>query len=142
RGGYEIPSDGDQIGVQFIHHFDRQSDGMYGKDRVVVQVAEQRDREAVHAGRPAPQPKFLAHQPRAHGLDQESIDGKRSCSSGHRHPEKSSSVELRRAQTCFRPRGPRRPLLPAYRSEALSEAAWELETEGRLEINPADRSSG
>ncbi|MGA2947562.1 MAG: hypothetical protein ABSD86_09440 [Candidatus Sulfotelmatobacter sp.] len=61
----EISRENDQVGAKAIHKRNDSMQGVDGKIRVIMKVAEQRDGETIHSLGPAWQPEILAHDVRA-----------------------------------------------------------------------------
>ena len=92
RRGDEISGNCDQVGAKTVDQADRRMKGMLGKIGVVVEVAEQRDRESVHLGRPAAKSDILAHDARTIGLDENRVGGDGGDSSNRRETNELPSV--------------------------------------------------
>src|SRR5258708_10341833 len=90
-GRNEISGEHNQIGTEIVDHGDRGVQWVDRKIRVVMEIAEQRDGESIHALRPARQEKVLAHNARAVRFEQDGIPGKRYRASGSSRAEKPAS---------------------------------------------------
>lgn len=93
RQGNEVASEHDQIRTKAVDQGNSGVQRMDGEERVIMEIADQGEGEAVEPFGPARQKKILAHDVWEVGLDQYSVPGESDCASSGTPAEKLASCE-------------------------------------------------
>jgi hypothetical protein len=101
--GNEISREHNQIGMKVVNQGYGGMQRMDGKIRVVMEIAKQRDGEAIHPFWPARQEKVLAYDARTVGLEEDSVSGNGDCASSGGGAKKLASCSWDQRQTRIMP---------------------------------------
>ena len=83
------------------HKVDSRFNRVNGEVRVVVEITQKRDGEAIETRRPASQVNLLFDELKAIGLDEDSVCGERTDSRGRCEPDQISAADTKRCQSVF-----------------------------------------
>ncbi len=103
RHSHEVPRQHNQIRTQSIDHADCCLQWVRGKVRIVMEVAQNDDGEALQLGGPATKLYLQPHHARVIGLDKKRISGDGRDSGSRGETDKPSSVSRKKCQSIFRP---------------------------------------
>lgn len=99
----EVAGQDDEVGMKIVYYADRGMKRMFGKVRIVVEVAEQRHGEAVEAGGPTPQGDFLANDLGTIRLNQNRVRSDRSDRSRSSESNEIAPGSRKKSQSILEP---------------------------------------
>src|SRR4029077_18905293 len=94
-----VPGQCDQVGAESIDHPDGRPQRVSGKVRVIVEIAKERDGEAIEARRPAPERDFLPYKTGTVRCKKDSVGSERSCCGSQGEADKFSSGRGKKRQS-------------------------------------------
>ncbi len=97
--GDEVSSERDQVRMKIVHHGNRSAQGMNREIRIVVEIAEHGDGEAIQPFGPALKAKLLPHNARKVRSEKDSVSDDRDCADGGSPVKKLASCGGDQRQT-------------------------------------------